>query len=88
MSEELLSEEQVYNVLEFSNALYNVYNNGVWNPYTQNRNIKDLNNSQLPTDYEKIVRALSDVKNNEKTLGSYSQFMKTFDSIYSKTLEY
>ena len=88
MSEELLSEEQVYNVLEFSNALYNIYNNGVWNPYTQNRNIKDLNNSQLPTDYEKIVRALSDVKNNEKTLGSYSQFMKTFDSIYSKTLEY
>lgn len=89
MSEEkeLLSEKQVYNVLEFSNGLYNFLGNGVWNPYTQNRNIKDLNNSQYPADYDKIVKALSDVKNNEKMLGSYSQFMKTFDSIYSKTLD-
>lgn len=85
-NKELLTKEQVYNVIEFAQSLYDV-NSGMYGSWNQNANIKNLNNSQLPTDYDKIVKALNDVKNNEELLGSYSQFMETFDTIYGKTIE-
>jgi hypothetical protein len=83
---EVLTKEQVFDVLEFANTIYGYYNTGVWNPWSQNYNIKDLNNNAIQTDYSKILKALSDVKDNENTLCGYSEFMSTFDTIYQKTI--
>ena len=80
--------EKSYSVMEFANSMYNYYNNGIWTPWSQNSMMKNLNNGQIQTDYDEIVKALNDVKANEKLLGSYSQFMQAFDTLYSKTLNY
>ena len=89
MSEkEQITKEQAYSVMTFAESLYNFYNTGVWNPWSQNANLLRLQGQPLVTDYDKIVEALKDVQNNSTLLQSYSQFMNTFDTIYQKTLNW
>ena len=80
--------DKSYSVMEFANSMYNYYKNGIWTPWNQNATMKNLNNTQVQTDYDKITKALCDVKSNEALLGSYSQFMQAWDTLYSKTLNY
>ena len=89
MSEkEQITKEQAYSVMTFAESLYNFYNTGVWNPWSQNANLLRLQGQPLVTDYDKIVEALKDIQNNSTLLQSYSQFMNTFDTIYQKTLNW
>ena len=88
MEETVKIEDKGYNVMEFANAIHSYYNNGMWTPWSQNSTMKNLNNGQIRTDYDGIVKALNDVKSNESLLGSYSQFMQAWDTLYSKTLNY
>ena len=81
-------EQTSYNVMEFANSLYSYYKNGMWTPWNQNSTMKNLNNTQVQTDYDGIVHALNNVKTNETLLGSYSQFMQAWDTLYAKTLNY
>lgn len=87
MEENEIVEKQ-YTPMEFAEAVYGQYKYGVWTPWGQNTNMKNLNNNQAVANYDAIVKALNDVKTNEKLLGSYSQFMQAWDTLYSKTLNY
>ena len=88
MSKEKLSEEQVYDVMKFSNALYGYLQNGVWSPQTQNDALIHLNNNQKEATYQDVIDALSRSLSNAEDIQGYSEFMNVFDTIYSKTLEY
>jgi hypothetical protein len=88
----LLSREEVWNVLQFADALYNdksfLYGGGVYTPDILNSNLQNLNNDiQIPT-WEKVVKALSNAVDNEDTLRSFSQYMEYFDTIYEKVANY
>ena len=83
-----INTDTSYNVMEFANSMYNYYKNGMWTPWNQNATMKGLNNNQVQTDYDGIVQALNNVKNSETLLGSYSQFMQAWDTLYAKTLNY
>lgn len=85
---EKLSEQQVYSVMEFSNALYGYLKNGVWNPYSQNSNLLNLTNAPVEATYQDLVNALSSSLSDPTSIQGYSAFMSTFDTIYRKTLTY
>ena len=89
---ELLSREQVWDVLQFSDALYKgypfLYGGGVYTPDILNANLENLNNDiEIPT-YQKMLKALSNAVDNEDVLRSYSQYMEYFDVIYEKVANY
>ena len=85
---ELITKEQAMSVLEFAQGLYNYNNTGIWNPYSQNKNLLGLQRVATEADYDKISKALKDTMNEAKNLQEYSQFMYYFDSIYNKTVDY
>lgn len=87
--EVLLTEDQVYNVLEFCQSLYGA------NKFSQyyssdlaNKELLNLNNNpKIPT-YQNIEQALKNYKNNSEILQDYSEFMRVWDSIYGNTIRY
>lgn len=83
-----LTEEQVYDVLEFSKALYSVNKYNYYTSDLANKELRDLNNNPKVPTYQAIERALQDYKNNSETLQDFSEFMKVWDSIYDKTIKY
>lgn len=87
-----LSKEQVYQVLEFADKIYNpaYYQNefGLYNPYTLNQNLKELNNDAKVPTYEKILKAFETIQDSEDILQSYSEWMKWTEAVYAKTLNY
>ena len=91
--EKILTESQVWDTIEFANALYNgnpknIFQ-GWYNPYTQNENLIRLNN--LPTSaptLDELQKELAEAKFDTTTLQGYSEFLQTFDRIYGKTLDY
>lgn len=84
---DLLTKEQVWDVLSFAEALYSQIG-GVYTPDILNQNLLNLNNNvQVPT-YTKIVKALQDMPNGADVLSSFSQYMEYFDSIYNKVATY
>lgn len=88
---ELLSREEVMEVLQMANAIYSppvMDGYGVYNPYLLNQNLVDLNNdSKVPT-YEKIIEAFENIKDNDEVLQSYSEWLQWTESIYAKTIYY
>lgn len=85
--EELLSKNQVWDVLEFAQTLYNQLD-GVYTPDVLNQNLLNLTNDvQTPT-YNKIVSALRSMPDGADILKSFSQYMEYFDSIYNKVATY
>ena len=95
--EKVLTEQQVWDTIEFANALYsgnprssmgNMFQ-GWFNPYTQNENLIRLNN--LPTNtptLDEVQKELAEARFDTTTLQGYSEFLQTFDRIYGKTLDY
>lgn len=81
-----LSQEQVRDVIEFANSLYVAENYGNLTPWLSNEVLKNLNtNPRIPT-IDKIKKALSNYKSNEKDLQGYVEFMSNFDMIFKRTL--
>lgn len=80
-----LTEEQVKDVLEFSEALYRAEN--FFNPFLSNQNLNDLNNNpRIPT-AKALSKALSNYKESADSLQDYMEFMQKFDMIFARTLE-
>ena len=83
--EPLISRDAVWDILQFSDALYNnrswLYGGGVYTPEILNQNLENLNNDiEIPT-HKKVVKALSNAVDNEDVLRSFSQYMEYFDTI-------
>jgi hypothetical protein len=86
--EQMLSTEELVEVLKFAAQIYNTDPYGYFTPNINNQNIIDLNNNpEVPTK-EKVTKALSDYKHNSEQLQAYSEFMEAFDMIYKRLVKY
>ena len=86
MPEQLLTKEQVQDVLKFSQGLWIAENYGLYTPWLQNNLLNDLNNNPAIPTYQKIQDALAHYKQMPETLQSYMEFMQQFDMIFARTL--
>lgn len=90
--EPLISQEQVWDVLQFADALYKgypyLYGGGVYTPDILNQNLENLNNDAKVPTYKRMINALSHAVDNEDILRSFSQYMEYFDTIYEKVANY
>ena len=88
-NKERLSEQELDQVLQFAQGLYNGLNGGYfWTPFSQNQNLLALNNNGQKPTQEKLSKALESAPYDYGSLASYSEFMEIWDAIYAKTLRY
>lgn len=86
MQEQLLSESQVRQVMEFAQGLYAADKYGVYSPFISNELLRGLNNNgKVPTE-KKIQQALANYKENAADLQAYTNFMMEFDMLFKRTL--
>lgn len=86
---EYLSEQELDQVLQFAQGLYNGFGGyGFYTPFSQNQNLLALNNNGQKPTQEKLSKALESVPYDYGSLASYSEFMEIWDAIYAKTLRY
>ena len=84
-----LSEEQVYGVLEFAQSFYNSTGwENVYTPDTLRNLLINLNNQQIQTDYDKVVRALQSAKDNGDILCGYNAFMEDISMLFKRVIKY
>lgn len=88
LEEVKLSEDQVYDVIEFAQSLYGIDKFGIYTPNILNNELINLNNNPLIPSYEKIKQALSDYKNSAKDLQGYSEFMSVWDELFDRIVRY
>lgn len=81
---ELLTQEQVFDVLKFAENFYR----GVYTPELIASRMKDITMSPQVATADKISTALSDPKNNEEKLVGYSQWMELNSMLYKRVLLY
>ena len=85
---EMLSEQELYDVLEFARRAYNGNYSNVFTPDLINQRMKDVNLNPLAATQEKVTDALKDPKNNEENLIGYSEFFELTSMIYKRMLYY
>ncbi len=86
MPEQLLTQEQVEAVMQFSQGLWAAERYGIYTPYLSNQLLNNLNNNSIVPTYQNIVDSLSNYKNSAKDLRGYMEFMQKFDMIFARTL--
>jgi len=84
---ELLSEQEVWDVLEFAKSASTYYNN-YFTPDLVNNAMKDVNMNPLVADQDKIEKALQNPKDSEEELIGFSQYFELIDMIYKRSLYY
>lgn len=86
---EQLSEQELYDVLEFAKNVYggNIIPN-IYTPELVNARMKDLNLNPLTATEANIEAALKDPKNNEAQLIGYSEFFSLTSMIYKRLTGY
>ena len=88
-SQELLSEGEVFNILEFANALtQGSFYQGVLNPMLINERMKELNLAPLQATEDNLNKALNNAKNSEIALQGYSQDFENKSQPYKRLLSY
>lgn len=86
---EILTQEELNTVLEFSQGLYSGLNGyGYYTPFNQNDKLLEISGSTVKPTHDSLLKALESVPYDYQKLASYSDFMKVWDSIYAKTLRY
>lgn len=90
--EKLLTEQQVWDVIEFAKSLNDGLNwlkgGGVYTPDILHSNLLNLNNdAEVPT-YDKVMKDLANAMGSVDNLNSFVQYMNAFDTIFNKVLEY
>lgn len=81
-----LSKQEVQDFIEFSEGLYLAENYGYFNPWLSNQIMQNINNNPRIPSFESIQKSLSNYKESEKDLQSYTEFMNNFDMIFKRTL--
>ena len=85
--EEILSEEEIYDILKFSRELG--YNNAILNPLLINQRMKDVTLSNPVALIESSLNeAMLHPKENEIMLQEFSQTLEITSQTYKKLLEY
>ena len=90
--EKLLTEEQVWDVVTFAQALNKdmkwLYGGGLYTPDTLNKSLLGLNNDAKVPTYAKVIKTLNNAVDNVDTINSFVQCMDKFDTIFNKVLNY
>lgn len=86
-NKELLSEDQVFSVLEFAKNLYGMYPQA-YNPLLTNQSIQQLTMSPQAATSDRIDQALADPTHNEQSLIGYSENTELSDMVYSRMILY
>jgi len=84
---EEISQERVFDVLEFARQAYNMYPN-IYTPDTVNSRMKDITMNPLSQTEEEINNALKDPKNNESKLRGISEFFEYTNMLYKRQMAY
>ena len=83
-SEQIVSQEDVWNVLNFANSIYN----GIYTPDLMNSRMKDITMQPLVATLDKINTALSNPKSSENELIGYSEWLELNSILYRRILLY
>jgi hypothetical protein len=81
----LLSEETVFNMLQFASNYYDTY---AGNPLLINNRMKDVTLSPVIATAEGIDKALENPKNSETQLVGYSEFLELTSMLYKRVILY
>ena len=84
----LVDKNAVQDVIDFSNGLYLAGGNGIYSPWLQNQLLNSLNNNPNVPKMEELTKALSDYKNSSEDIQSYMDFMKHWDMIFARTIQF
>lgn len=85
---EVLSEQQVYDVLQFAENAYRNMFGGMYTPELINARLKDITMMPQIATSEKIQSALSNPKENEQNLIGYSEYTELTSMLYKRILGY
>lgn len=83
-----ISEAEVWNVLEFANAVYSRSQNGVFTPDLLNRRMSDITLNPSIADESKVTTALNNPKENQDELVGYSEYFELTNSMYKRAVRY
>jgi hypothetical protein len=85
--EELLSEQEVWSVIEFAKNITSVYGN-IYNPMLVNQRMQDINMNPLAATQDGIDKSLLKPKDNEENLVGFSEFFELTDMMYKRMINY
>ena len=85
--EVILTEAEVYNVLEFTKQLYSGYQN-VYTPELINSRMQNITMNPVVATADKINTALIDPKNSQEELIGYSEWLELNSTLYRRILLY
>jgi len=84
----LLSEEQVFDVIEFARS----YGTGIYNSYLNpdlvSGRMKDINMNPMAAEEASLATAIKEPKNNEKQFRAFSQAFEVSSMVYKRLLGY
>lgn len=86
--EDSITEQQLYDVLQFAQSAYSGAFPNVFTPQMVNERMKDLNLNPLVSDEAKIQSALAQPKQNEELLIGYGEFFELSNMLYKRMLSY
>ena len=86
IAEQELTEQEVFNVLEFAQQLG--YNNAIITPFLLNSRLRDITLTNRNPDEDTLNSAMSDPKNNEIALLEFSQDFEQKSQSYKKLLSF
>ena len=84
--EVLLSESDVFDVVNFANSIYNIGN--FMDTNILNSTLNALQNNPLVPTRNNLLEALKDYKQNADKLRGYSEYAEVYDMIYGRVVEY
>lgn len=83
----ILSEEQVWDVIDFAKNITSTYQN-IYNPMLVNQRLQDINMNPLSATQDGVDKALLKPKENEDNLIGFSEFFELTDMMYKRMLNY
>ena len=88
MAIDSLTKSQVQDVVQFAQSLWQAerYGMNFYSPDLSNSVLKNLNNNPQAPSMEKLVKIITNYKENTTDLQSYMDFMSHFDMIFERTL--
>jgi len=84
----ILTEKQVWDVIEFSRSLSNAYGSMYMNPELLSARMRDINLNPLAATQTMLDEAMQSPKDNEKNLQEFSQSFELTSMVYKRLLSY
>lgn len=87
-NEQLLTEEQVWDVIQFARSMSGGYGLSYLNPELVNARMKDVTLNPMAASQEMLDKAMAEPKQYEKQLQAFSQSFELSSMVYKRLLSY